>query len=50
MIFIKVKENKDRIQRHDSKIDSRKKRLRSPLEIGENFFFSIRALEEKGCT
>ena len=39
MIFIKVKENKDRIQRHDLKIDSRKKCLRSPLEIGEKKIF-----------
>ena len=44
MIFIdvkvkeKVKENNDRIQRHDLKIDRRKKHLKSSLEIGEKVF------------
>ena len=45
--LIKVKENKDRIQRHDLKIDSRKKRLRSPLEIGEKVFVLSERLKKK---
>ena len=45
--LIKVKENKDRIQRHDLKIDSRKKHLRSPLEIGEKFFVLSEHLKKK---
>ena len=32
---MKVKEDRDRRERFDSKIDTRKKRLRDPLEIGE---------------
>lgn len=31
--LIKIKENKDRIQKHELKRENRKKRLRSPLEI-----------------
>ena len=45
--LIKVKENKDRIQRHDLKIDSRKKHLRSPLEIGEKVFVLSEHLKKK---
>ena len=45
--LIKVKENKDRIQRHDLKIDSRKKRFRSPLEIGEKVFVLSERLKKK---
>ena len=45
--IIKVKENKDRIQRHDLIIDSRKKRLISPLEIGEKGFVLSEHLKKK---
>ena len=45
--LIKVKENKDRYQRHDLKIDSRKKRLRSPLQIGKKVFVLSEHLKKK---
>ena len=45
--LIKVKENKDRIQTHNLKIDSRKKCLRSLLEIGEKVFVLLERLKKK---
>ena len=45
--LIKVKENKDRIQTHNLKIDSRKKCLRSLLEIGEKVFVLLEHLKKK---
>ena len=45
--LVKVKENKDRIERHDLKIDGRKKCLRSPLEIGEKVFVLSEHLKKK---
>ena len=45
--LVKVKENKDRIQRHDLKKDSRKKRLRNPLEIGEKDIVLPECLKKK---
>ena len=45
--LMKVKENKNRLQRHDLNIDSSKKRLRSPLEIGEKVFVLSECLKKK---
>ena len=48
--LIKVKENKDRIQRHDLKLDSGKKRLISLLEIGEKGFVLSERLKKKDAS
>ena len=37
-LLIKVKENRDRLERFDAKVDRRKKRLREPLDIDEKSF------------
>ena len=48
--LVKVKENKDRIQRHDLKLDSGKKRLISPVEIGEKGFVLSERLKKKDAS
>ena len=45
--LMKVKEDRDRRERFDSKIDRRKKRLRDPLEIGEKVLVLAERLRKK---
>lgn len=45
--LIKIKENKDRIQKHELKRENRKKCLRSPLEIWEKVFVLAESLKKK---
>ena len=48
--LMKVKEDRDRRERFDSKIDRRKKRLRDPLEIGEKVLVLAERLRKKRCS
>ena len=45
--LIKVKENKGRTERFDTKLDRRKRRLRDPLEIGEKVLVLAERLRKK---
>ena len=45
--LIKVKENRDQIERFDTKFDRRKKRLRDPLEVGGKILVLAERLRKK---
>ena len=45
--LIKVKEDRDRVERFDSKIDRHKKQLRDPLKIGEKVLVLVEWLRKK---
>ena len=45
--MIKVKENRDQIERFDTKFDRRKKLLRDPLEVGEKSLVLAERLRKK---
>ena len=45
--MIKVKEDRDRVERFDSKIDRHKKQLRDPLKIGEKVLVLVEWLRKK---
>ena len=45
--MIKVKENRDRTEKFDAKVDRRKKLLRGPLEVREKFLAEL--LRKKGA-
>ena len=45
--MIKVKENRDRTERFDAKVNRHKKRLRDPLEIGEKVLVLAQRLRKK---
>ena len=44
---MKVKENRDQVERFDAKLDRREKRLRDPLEIGEKVLALAKRLRKK---
>lgn len=48
--MIKVEENKDRLERFDSKTDRGKKRLRDPLETAEKVSVLAERLQKKDAT
>ena len=48
--LIKVEENKDRLERFDSKTDRGKKRLRDPLETAEKVSVLAERLQKKDAT
>ena len=48
--LIKVKEDRDRRERFNAKVERRKKRLREPLEIGEKVLVLAERLTKKRCT
>ena len=45
--LMKVKENRDQVERFDAKLDRREKRLRDPLEIGEKVLALAKRLRKK---
>ena len=45
--LIKVKENRDRLERFDAKVHRRKKRFRKPLDIDEKFLALAKRLRKK---
>ena len=45
--LIKVKENRDRTERFNTKLDRRKRRLRDPREIGEKVLVLVKHLRKK---
>ena len=47
---MKVKENRDRVERFDTKVDRREKRLRDPLEIGEKVLALAKRLRKKDAS
>ena len=47
---MKVKENRNRVERFDTKVDRREKRLRDPLEIGEKVLALAKRLRKKDAS